>query len=44
MAQQGHLHGKAQAIGVAATARNEILIGSGKGLMPRQGARITLVV
>ena len=41
MAQQGQLHGKAQAIGVAATARNEILIGSGKGVMTRQGVRIT---
>ena len=38
---KGQSHGKAQAIGVAATARNEILIGSGKDVMPRQGVRIT---
>ena len=41
MAQQGQLHGKAQAIGGAAAAHHEVLIGSGKDVMPRQGVRIT---
>ena len=41
MAYQRQLHGKAQAIGGAAAARHEILIGSGKGVVPRQGVRIT---
>jgi predicted site-specific integrase-resolvase len=41
MAQQRQLHGKAQTIGNAAAARHKILIGSGKGVMPRQGVRIT---
>jgi len=41
MAQQGQLHGKAQAIGGAAAAHHEVLIGSGKDVTPRQGVRIT---
>lgn len=41
MAQQGQLYGKAQAIGGAAAAHHEVLIGSGKGVVPRQGVRIT---
>jgi hypothetical protein len=41
MAQQGQLHGKAQAIGGAAAAHHEVLIGSGKDVMLRQGVRIT---
>ena len=40
MAQQGQLHGKSQTIGGAAAARHEILIGSGKGVMPGHGVRI----
>ena len=41
MAYQRQLHGKAQAIGGAAPARHEVLVGSGKGVVPRQGVRIT---
>jgi hypothetical protein len=35
------LHGKAQAIGGAAAVSHEVLVGSGKGVVPRQGVRIT---
>jgi hypothetical protein len=41
MAQRGQLHGKTQAMGGAAAAHHEVLIGSGKDVMPRQGVRIT---
>jgi hypothetical protein len=38
---KGQSHGKAQAIGGTAAARHEVLIGSGKGVMPRHGVQIT---
>ena len=39
MAQQGELHGEAQPVGVAAALGHEIPVGSGEGVVSRQGVR-----
>ena len=40
MAQQGELHGAAEAVGIAAAFRHEVPVGPGQGEQPRQGVGV----
>jgi hypothetical protein len=40
MAQQGELHGEAEAVGVATAPGHEVLVGAGEGEEPCQAVRV----